>query len=106
MQMPSPAQAKPWRFALRRANPHLMFIAESHAVLSGARLGHTVAVLTTAVDGFERGIRMGSDSSAGPMLMALAVASNGNFPFAQMRACLSIGDGDHFSYVMSNLAEG
>ena len=87
-------------------DPYLIFIAECHFTLSAARLGNITAALTTAANGFERAIRMGEDASAGPMLMAIALATDGNFPYPTLRACFRIDQGDHFSSCMADLAEG
>jgi tetratricopeptide (TPR) repeat protein len=87
-------------------DPYLIFIAECHVALSAARLGKITAALTTAANGFERAIRMGEDASAGPMMMALALGTDGHFPYPTLRACFRIDEGDHFSSCMTGLAEG
>jgi two-component system sensor kinase len=89
----------------RSGDPYLAFIAEYHGAVSGMRLGNVNSATEMVVSGFERAIKLGEDASAGPLISLIALCTRGRFPFPKLRACFHISEDNHFSAVLTALAE-
>lgn len=90
---------------LQTGDPFLMFIASFHLAAANLRLQNLDAAISTSIAGFEQSIRLGERTSAAGMLLCLAHATEGDFPFAEMRACFGIDPGDHFSACFVDISE-
>ena len=91
---------------LQAGDPFLMFIASFHLAAAQTRLQNLDAAINISIAGFERSVRLGEWSSSAGMLLALSLATDGDSPFAEMRACFDIDSGDNFSACFADISEG
>ena len=91
---------------LQTGDPFLMFIASFHLAAANVRLQNLDVAINTSIAAFERSIRLGERTSAAGMLFCLSLATEGDFPFAEMRACFESDPDDHFSACFVDASEG